>query len=286
MPSPFPVEAAIDTFNSTIRHKAQQDVSRFRGATRVEHEQGERNSFDQLEATNMAKRNGRHQLTNWEDPDGDRRWVISDPYDKAFMIDKPEKIRLLVDPTSEYVQAMVKGAARAMDDVVIVAFTAATVSGRAGTATTAYDTTMDITSGSVGFTFEKALNALENLNETEEDENDRYVTFQARQLRDILNLTEFTSADFNTMRALQKGRLDDFLGFGWIRSERLPVISSERVCFYWQKTAMVLNVPMEAQSTIDRLPEHRNSIGVQTQLDMGAARMRETGVGRLFCTES
>jgi hypothetical protein len=287
MAQEFPLEAAIDAFNAEIAHKAQQKVSRFRNAVRYETVGAEKAAFEQLEATAHQPRVDRHGPTQWDDPEGDRRWVIPDPFDKAFMLDKPEKIRLLADPTSEYVTSMVSSAARAIDDVIVSAFDAASVSGRSGTATVAYDTSMDVVSGSNPFTFEKALEALENLNTAEESEEQRYICFKARQLRDILNLPEFTNADYNTMRALQAGRLDGgFLGFeAWIRSERLPLVSTERACFYWQRSAVILGMAMEGMTTVDRLPEHKNSIGVQHQIDMGAVRMRETGVGRILCTE-
>lgn len=289
MAQEFTLEAAVDAFNATVTHKAQQEMSRFRDAVRDESVSAERESFDQLEASAMEPRVGRHVPTNWGDPDGDRRWVIPNPFDKAFQIDKPEKIRLLADPSSEYVVNMAMAAGRAIDDVVIAAADAAAPSGRNGTSTVAYDTSMDVASGSVGFTFTKALQALENLNANEEPEMDRAISYAARQLRDILNLPEFTSADFNTMRALNMGRLEGgFLGFEkWIRLERLQTNSSdERLCLYWQKTAILLGMVMEGSATVDRLPEHRNSTGIQYQIDMGAVRMRETGVGRIACDES
>jgi hypothetical protein len=287
MPQEFTLEAAIDSFNADVRHKAQQELSRFRGAVRTESISAERASFDQIEPTVMAPRVGRHASTEWGDPDGDRRWVIPNPFDKAFMIDVPEKLRLLADPTSDYTMSTAMAAARAIDDVIVGAFTADATSGRNGTATTAYSTAMDVAAGGNPFTFDKALEALENLNAVEEPEQMRNITFTARQLRDILNLTEFTSADFNTLRALQMGRLEGgFLGFEkWIRSERLPLVGAERANFYWQQSAIVLGMAMEGQTTIDRLPEHKNSIGIQHQIDMGAVRMRETGVGRILCTE-
>lgn len=287
MPQEFTLEAAIDSFNADVRQKAQQEMSRFRGAVRTETISAERASFDQIEPTSLEPRVGRHAPTKWGDPEADRRWVIPNPFDKAFMIDVPEKLRLLADPTSDYVTQMAMAAARAIDDVIVVAFDSATVSGRSGTGSTAYDTGMDVASVAGGFAFAQALEALENLNAVEEPEMMRNITFKARQLRDILNLPEFTSADFSTMQALQMGRLEGgFLGFEkWIRSERLPTVSGERACFYWQQTAMLLGMAMEGQTTVDRLPEHKNSIGVQHQIDMGAARMRETGVGRILCTE-
>ena len=46
------------------------------------------------------------------------------------------------------------------------------------------------------------------------------------QFEDILNSTEATSIDYNTVRTLVEGTVDRWLGFKFIRSERLEVDGS------------------------------------------------------------
>jgi hypothetical protein len=88
------------------------------------------------------------------------------------------------------------------------------------------------------------------------------------------------------VRALTSGRVDGFLGFHFVRSERLATTTATiRDCLYWQKYAMLLGEAMSGRASIDRLPSKRNSMQVLYQLDLGATRMRETGVGRVFCQE-
>ena len=74
------------------------------------------------------------------------------------------------------------------------------------------------------------------------DENDtdpeepRYLLVTAGQLADLLNITSVTSADFNSVKALVQGDVDTFLGFKFIRTERLglDIISNRQVLGFCQ----------------------------------------------------
>lgn len=276
----------IDEFRAGIEHLSQQDMSRLRGAVRVESISAERVSFDQLGLTSMNQRTGRHVETEYSDTPHERRWVIPNPYDVADLVDVPDKLRVLNDPTNEYTRSFAKAAARQIDDIIIAAFPLAAISGENGAGTTAFDTDMSIAAGGAGLTLDKILEAKELLDANEEDDDERYFVCGSRQFRDMLSLVEITSADFSTNKALTSGRVDGVLGFNFIRSERLPVDGTpDRTCYYWQKSAMLFGEAMSGRATIDRMPNLRNSMQVLYQLDAGSTRMRESGVGRVFCLE-
>lgn len=286
--SQFIETAFVDEFKTGIEHLAQQDMSRLRMAVRLETANAERCSFDQLGLTSMKRRMGRHIDTEYSDTPHERRWVTPLPYDVADLVDKPDKVRVLNDPTNEYTRSFAKAAGRNIDDVIIAEFDAGALTGANGATTTVYDTGMDVAVGGAGMTLDKILEAKENLDANEEDDDERYIVCGSRQFRDMLSLVEFTSADFNTMRALTSGKIEGFCGFNFIRSERLPLtaVGGTRTCFYWQKSAMLLGEAETGTATIDRMPNKRNSIQVFYSQDLGATRMRETGVGRIQCSEA
>ena len=278
----------IDEFKAGIEHLAQQMGSRLRGAVRVENVSAERASFDQLGLTTMKLRTGRHVDTEYSDTPHERRWVIPQPYDVADLVDVPDKLRVLNDPTNEYTRSFGMAAGRNIDDIIIAAAAAAATTGENGGGSTAYATANDVVVGGAGLTVDKILEAKENLDAGEEGDDGRVMVSGSRQFRDLLSLVEVTSADFNTVRALTSGRVDGFLGFDIIRSERLDVGragANIRDCLYWQRSAMLLGEPMSGRATIDRLPQKRNSMQVLYQQDLGATRMRESGVGRVECQE-
>jgi hypothetical protein len=276
----------VDEFKSGIEHLSQQEMSRLRGAVRVEGVSSERASFDQLGLTSMNLRTGRHVDTEYSDTPHERRWVIPSPYDVADLVDVPDRLRVLNDPTNEYTRSFARAAARNIDDVIIAAFDADATTGENGSATTTFTAANTVADGSAGLTIDKILEAKEILDENEEDDMDRWWVASARQFRDLLSLVEVTSADFNTVRALTSGRVDGFLGFNFVRSERLPLESAGvRYNFAWQKSAMLLGETMSGRASIDRLPQKRNSMQVFYSQDLGATRMRETGVVRIECVE-
>jgi hypothetical protein len=288
MSDPFIETFFVDEFKSGIEHLSQQDMSRMRPLVRVESVDAERVSFDQLGLTSMNRRLGRHVDTEYSDTPHERRWVTPLPYDVADLVDKPDRLRVLNDPTNEYTRSFAKAAGRNYDDVLITAATAVAVTGENGAGTTAYDTAMDVLVGGAGMTLDKILSAKENLDANEEDDMDRTIVCGSRQFRDMLSLVEVTSADFNTMRALTTGRIEGFVGFNFVRSERLPVGragANIRDCLYFQKSALLLGEGEGGNATIDRMPNKRNSIQVLYQQDIGGTRMRETGVGRIECQE-
>lgn len=276
----------IDEFKSGVEHLSQQVGSRLRGAVRVEGINSERASFDQLGLTAMAPRLGRHADTVYTDTPHARRWVIPSPYSVADLVDVADRLRVLNDPTNEYTKSFGMAAGRNIDDVIVDAFAAAATIGENGAGSQPYDTGMDVVVGGAGLTVDKLLEAKENLDNAEEMDGERYLVCASRQFRDLLSLVEITSADFNKDKALVSGRVADFLGFTIIRSERLPTTSATiRDCFYWQKSAMLLGELQGSSASIDRLPAKQNSMQVLYQHDIGATRMRETGVGRIFCQE-
>src|SRR5690606_14720954 len=52
-----------------------------------------------------------------------------------------------------------------------------------------------------------------------DEEAKRYIAVTSRQISNLLNQTEVTSADFNTIKALVKGEVNSFMGFEFIRLE-------------------------------------------------------------------
>jgi hypothetical protein len=109
--------------------------------------------------------------------------------------------------------------------------------------------------------------------------------YTAEQLEDVLNDSTITSADYNSVRLLQQGEINSFLGFTWLHSEQLPISSTTRSCYAWVRDSMLLGVSTEISGSVDRRPDKNNGLQVSYTMDMGATRMDETGVVEIQCTE-
>jgi hypothetical protein len=286
----FEIETAmVDEFTATTYELAQQKTSRLRRAVDTDDVNSEQKSYDFIGVTAMNRRTGRHADTEYNDTPHSRRWLYSEPYDVADLVDKADKVRVLSDPTSRYAMSFQKAAGRQIDDIIIAAFFASVNTGRNGGTPVAFPTaTHHILERSTNFELAKVVEATRILNESEEDEEEeRFIAPSAANLEFFLvNVTQVQSIDTNTVRALVQGEINTFVGLEWIRSERTSKVGDIRSIPVWQKTAMMLGMAEEAEGSIDRLPQKRNSIQVMIQMDAGSIRMRDTGVVELQADET
>ena len=73
----------------------------------------------------------------------------------------------------------------------------------------------------------------------------------SQQVSNLLNTTEVKSADYNSIKALVQGDIDTFMGFKFLRSERLNLASTQRKCFAFTKGAMGLGIGKDVTTKID-----------------------------------
>jgi hypothetical protein len=142
-------------------------------------------------------------------------------------------------------------------------------------------------------------------NEVDESEQHFFV-FNALQKEALLSATEVTSSDFNSIKALVMGNIDTFLGFKFIRLERLVDQASALSfspstglydnatidtngydrCLAYVKSGLVLAVGKDISSSIDKLPTKNMSTQVYTSMSLGATRIEEEKVLEIHCKES
>lgn len=275
-------------FMSGVTMLAQQKGSRLAGAVRNEMlSSADRAAFDQISATAAVKLTTRHGDTPQIDTPHARRWVAPDAYVWADLIDQADKLRALNDFANPYQMNAAAAMGRAMDDAIIAAAFATAVTGQTGTGSAAFDTSgYQIASSSASLTLAKLLSAKEILDAAENDPDmPRYIACAAKQITNMLNTTEVKSSDYNTVKALAAGQLDTFMGFKFIRTQRLGTASSERRVIAWCRDSLLLGMNENVVSKIDERPDKNYSTQVFVRMDIGATRMDETGVVEILCTE-
>ena len=278
----------VKGFQQGITHLAEQKTTRFRAHVRTETLiAGEENFFDQVGAVTATRRTGRHTDTEYTDTPQSRRKLISYPYDHADLIDKPDMLRVMNDPTNAFSIAFGRAFGRATDDEIIAAFFATAFTGKTGTGTETHDSNFQIAHGSVGLTLTKLITANRMLRAAENDPDEGFkIGVSQEQVEDLLLDSTFTSADYTTIRALMTGAIHSFMGLDWVFSERLDTDgSTARYCPAWAKNSMLFGALKEYSVRIDELPTKNYSTQVFASNDMGATRMDNTGVVRIACTE-
>ena len=275
-------------YSANVQLLAQQKGSRLRRAVRVESQVGEHGFYDQIAATAAVARSSRHADTPLISTPHSRRRVTLIDYVWADLIDDVDKAKTVIDPTSAYALNAAGAMGRAMDDVIIAAARAAAATGVDGGTSTPFDTANNrIADGSTGMTVAKLLEAKEILDGHEVDDERRYVALSSKQVSDLLNTTEVKSSDYNTVKALAQGQINNFLGFEFIRSERLESDGADtRYCLAFAQQGLLLAVGAEPVAKITERPDKNHATQVYFSMSLGAARMAETDVVEIQCLES
>lgn len=211
-----------------------------------------------------------------------------DDYDWADLIDQEDKVRMLISPQSEYAQAGAWAMGRAMDDAIIDAASGNAFGGVAGGSTVALPSGQKIVHGSAGLSVTKLIEAKEILDAADIDpEEERYLVCTSKQLSDLLAITQITSADFNSVKALVQGEIDTFMGFNFIRTERLDTnSSSNRLVLAFAKSGIGLAVGSDIQTRISERADKNYATQVFLSMTIGATRIEDEKVVEIECTES
>ena len=267
--------AFVEQYKSNVFHLAQQKGSRLRDAVRTETVVGKAHFFERIGSTAALKRTSRHSDTPRVDTPHSRRKVTMDDYDWADLIDNEDKVRMLISPSSEYAQAGAWAMGRAMDDAIIDAASGNAFGGVAGGSTVALPSAQKIVHGSAGLSVTKLISAKEILDANSVDpEEPRYCVVTSKQLSDLLAITQITSADFNSVKALVQGEIDTFMGFKFIRTERLDTnSSSNRLVLAFAQSGIGLAVGQDINTRISERADKNYATQVFLSMTIGATRI-------------
>tara|TARA_R110000824_G_scaffold64937_9_gene169529 strand:+ start:1129 stop:1989 length:861 start_codon:yes stop_codon:yes gene_type:complete len=279
--------AFVEQYKSNVFHLAQQKGSRLRDAVRTETVTGKSHFFERIGSSAAEKRTSRHSDTPRMDTPHSRRKVTLEDYDWADLIDQEDKVRMLISPQSEYAMAGAWAMGRAMDDAIIAAATGTALGGVSGGSSISLPAAQKVAHGSAGLTLAKLLSAKEILdkNDTDPDEP-RFMLVTAGQLADLLGITSVTSADFNSVKALVQGDVDTFLGFNFIRTERLGLDATpNRQVLGFCQSAIGLAVGADIQTKISERADKNYATQVFLSMSIGATRIEDEKMVEIACTE-
>ena len=278
----------VKQFGANVEFLVQQKGSRLRDAVRLETGVvGEEAYFDQLAPTTAVKKTTRNADTPLVKSDHRRRRVAMFDYEWADLVDKQDKLKMLIDPENSYAVNAAYALGRAVDDEIIAAFNGTAYTGKTGSTAQALPAAQQIVVSATGLTIAKLREAKEILDLSDVDpEEPRFIVVTPRQITDLLETTEVTSSDFNTVKALVQGQINTFMGFNFITSNRLPLDgSSDRLCFAWAMNGLLLAVAQDLVTRIDERSDKSYANQVYTAMGIGSTRMQEDKVVEIACDE-
>jgi hypothetical protein len=281
----------VRQYTDGIRILQQQMGSRLMNAVMTDFEaEGDRSFYDQLESTSMQEVTNRHGDTEYTDTPHRRRMVTRRTYEVADLVDRADVRRLLNNPINAYTRNMAAAANRRLDLIVLNAFFANASTGVDGEDSTAFPTAGFEVDNASNLTHVELLEAREILeaaeNEEDTSDDDWFIACSASNRKSLLEQAEVQSIDTNTVRALVQGQIDEYLGFGFLKTQHAPKTGNDRSIPVWVKRSMMLSVSQDPQGFMDTLPQKRHSTQVRYEMDAGSTRMDEKGVVRIIADET
>ena len=290
LPSHYTIQYA-----NNIQLLLQQKGSKLRGFVNSGMHTGKQASpVDQIGSIAMQPVASRFAPMGRVDAAVDRRWVFPSDYDLPQMIDAFDKLRLLLDPTSSYVQNAVYAAGRQMDDLIIAAFFADAKTGEQGATTTSFLSANQVavnfgSAANVGLTVAKLREAKKILMAAEVDLDSDPITaiVTAKQHDNLLAEAQVISMDFNDKPVMVEGKITRFLGINIVHCERLANDATPyRRIPVFAKSGMYLGLWNDITTDIS---QRKDLQGLPWQgyvhMTAGATRLEELKTVEIKCAE-
>lgn len=245
---------------------------------------------DQFGAIEMQSVTSRFAAMGRVDAAVDRRWVFPSDYDLPQLIDTFDKLRLLTDPESTYVQNAVFAAGRQMDRLILLATTGTAKTGEAGGTSTSFTAgnEVDVATGGSNSRLNVAkLLALQELmlaNSVDFMNEEIVIPLTAKDNSALLNEIQIISSDFNggDKPVLKDGRVVRFLGMSFVYCQLTETVmagTNEVTIPAWVRSGMHLGIWNDLTTSISR----RNDLQGEpwqayVYMTAGATRLEENKV--------
>ena len=319
----------VKQFSANVQLLVQQMGSRLRNTVTLETGKvGEEVFMDRIESVAAQRVNTRHADSPLMSTPHDRRKVTPSDFDWGDMIDIPDKLMMLIDPASAYSANASMAMGRAMDETIISALVG-TAKSDASDGTSNADTSVALPSsqkiainannyvvegssesGNQGLTVGKLIEARKILGANDADDYDvngnsnLFLVVNSSQLANLLKKTVVASADYNEIRALVAGDLNQYMGFNIIRTELIPKKGGTHSsgsftydpadqensgdpehCIAYHRRGIGLCIWEDIVARISERPDKRFSQYIYYRMTLGATRLEEKRVVQISCLQ-
>jgi hypothetical protein len=122
------------------------------------------------------------------------------------------------------------------------------------------------------------------------DNEELYCVVTAKQYRNLLNEIQAVSMDFTDKPVLVNGKITEFMGFKFVPCQRLTTgtddaAGTSRQIPVYAKSGMHLGIWNDINSSVDKRPDKSNSTQVYSKMTVGATRVEEGKVVKIWCRE-
>lgn len=286
----------VQQFSTNLQLLLQQKGSKLRDLVMTGSHVGKQASpVDQIGAISAQRRTSRFAPMGRVDAPTDRRWVFPVDWDLPQLIDNIDKLRMLTDPESTYVQNALFAMGRAMDDEILTSFFADAKTGEQGGTTTSFPSGQSISVGTGGAASGLNVAKLREVrrvlmaNEVDLEAEEVVGVITAKQHDNLLAEIQVTSTDFNSQPVLVDGRVQRFMGIRFVHCERVDTGTDDAAgtsfaCPFFVKSGVYLGMWDDVKTSISQ----RNDLQGEpwqayVTATFGATRLEEKKVLRVWC---
>lgn len=280
----------VQQYSTNLQLLLQQKGSKLRGAVTSASYVGKQASpVDQIGKIEMQSVTGRFNPMGRVDAPTDRRWVFPSDFDLPQLIDTFDKLRLITDPESSYVQNALMAAGRKIDALICDAFTGTAKTGETGSTSTSFTAGNEVDVAVGGANSKLNVAKLREVKRVmmgqhiDFDMESAYVGITAYDHDALLGEVQVVSSDFNGGAAVLKdGKIMSFMGFGFIHCELIETElagTNEVTLPVWVKSGMHLGIWGDVSGSVSRRHDLQGEPWqLYTTLTAGATRLEENKV--------
>ncbi len=271
----------IETYESNVRYLAQQMISRARPWVMERSTNGEGHNWDRIgdaEATlktPVGGPTGRNVQTPEDNYPFSRRRSTPGTWHTGDTTEPEDLVKVLIDPNSSIANSQAMAMVRAIDDEIFDAAERDADDGNGGTV--ALPAGQQVGDGSTNITYDLVTEVTEKFLNNDIDPDEEKVWFlDPGNVRKLLQLTEFTSADYNSMRPLEQGQIVKHMGYTWVPSTRLNIPAAGRVNnIVMTRKALGLQVNEDIVARVQEDPTISFAWRIYCRATFGAVRVED-----------
>lgn len=289
--------AYVKQYHGDVEMLVQQEGSVLTECVRNESQNSEMQFWEQVGPTKAVRITNRHGDSPQVDSAHDRRAATLEFFDWGDFIDRVDKVQILIDPQNPYAKNAAYALGRERDLIILEALYGTAKTGKDGAGSTIFTAgntvALNFGGSNVGLTVAKLIEMRRILRSgnVQTGSEELYIAVTAKQEADLLNTTEVTSADYNSVKALVRGEINTFLGLKFVHTELL--LDADHAANFqtggnpfipvWCKSGILQATNPEIETEVVRRWDKRGSVYVYAMMGSGAVRMQETKVARAIC---
>ena len=280
----------ISTFESNVRHLAQQEVTRLRPYVTERSAGSEEHNWERLGTSDAILTSGRLVDTPEADTEWSRRVSLAQTYHNADSTEQEDPSQMLVDPNSNLAMSLGYSMRRQTDDILIAAATGTALDGEGVSNPLPAEQTIGDGTTPISFDFITAVPE-QFMNNDIDPSVPKVAIVGPTQVRKLMQLTEQTSSDYVQAQALQSlqqaGIVPNWMGFTWVMSTRLLEPSGgEKSCLFFTPRAIGLHVAKDISARIAEDPGKSFAWRIYCNLVMGAVRVEDEHLVELHVADT